>query len=135
MKPQLGEPYMDRFTAIELAQLIVTSLGLLASIISMRDAMALHRWMVLKQIGNGRRLVSTGHLVGEALRGGWQAILLCAAVISLVELPSPPAEMPEVLLDWLVIRKFTFLVGSIFCATLTLWDLYIRKALGHLSDL
>ena len=125
---------MDRFTAIEIAQLVVTSVGLVASVVAMRDALALHEWMVVRRIGNGRRLVSTQHLVAEALRGSWQLVLLVAALISLLELPTPPPEMPERFLDWLMVRKFTFLAGSVFCLTLTLWDLYIRRALAHLTE-
>lgn len=125
---------MDRFTAIELGQVMVTSIGLIASAISMRDALALHQWMVIHKIGNGRRLVSTQHLVAEALRGSWQAVLLFAALVSFLELPTPPPNMPEAVLDWLMVRKFTFLLGSVFCLTLTLWDLYVRRALGHLKE-
>lgn len=125
---------MDRFTVIEIAQLVVTSIGLVASWASLRDAARLHTWAVANNIGNGRRLVSTGHLVGEALRGGWQALLFCAALISYLGLPSPPEVMDERFLDWLVLRKVVILLGSIFCLALTLWDLYIRRVLGHVRD-
>lgn len=125
---------MDRFTMVELAQLLVTSVGIVASAVALRDASRLHRWVIAQRIGNGRRLVSTGHLVGEALRAGWQAMLFMHAIISFEALPTPPTSMPETYLDWLVVRKFTVLLGSLFCTMLTLWDLYIRRELGRLTD-
>lgn len=123
---------MDRFTAIEVLQIVVTSVGLCASALALRDAARLHSWVIERNIGNGRRLVSTGHLVGEALRAGWQAMLFMVAVISFEVLPTPPTTMPEAYMDWLVVRKVAVLFGSVFCTALTLWDLYVRRALGRL---
>lgn len=125
---------MHPTTIIEIIQLMINLFGLGLSLHHFIGTLAIHRYVQIAGIGNGRRVIAAGHVRSESLRLGMQAMLMITALISFVLLPAPSEAMPSILTQWILWRKFTIGLLSILLIAQTLGDASDRKILDEIES-